>query len=121
MDLCLEGRFPPSVVEAPPRVDSVDQLRQDFGGGAVCKCDTHKALDFPTLRFGTRRSVVQNPAACSPSVQRNHLTSAGAQAAVAEFSIALICSITALQMNHDSLVVFSSAVLGYAPGSLEDR
>jgi hypothetical protein len=22
-----------------------------------CKCDTHKALDFLTLRFGTRRSV----------------------------------------------------------------
>src|SRR5260370_31999009 len=40
-------------------VDSVDQLRQDFWGGAVCKCDTHKALDFPTFWFGTRRSMVQ--------------------------------------------------------------
>ena len=35
----------------------VDQLRQDFG--AACKCDTRKALDFPTLRFGTRGSEVQ--------------------------------------------------------------
>jgi len=40
-------------------VDSVDQLRQDFWGGAVCKCDTHKALDFSTFWFGTRRSMVQ--------------------------------------------------------------
>jgi len=29
--------------------------------GVVRKCGTHKALDFSTLRFGTRRSVVQNP------------------------------------------------------------
>jgi hypothetical protein len=27
--------------------------------GAVCKCGTHKALDFSTLWFGTRRSKVQ--------------------------------------------------------------
>jgi|SRR6267378_117962 len=40
-------------------VDSVDQLRQDFWGGAACKCDTHKALDFSTFWFGTRRSMVQ--------------------------------------------------------------
>src|SRR5260370_13527268 len=40
-------------------VDCVDQLRQAFWGGAVCKCDTHKALDFPTFWFGTRRSMVQ--------------------------------------------------------------
>ena len=38
---------------------NVDQLRQDFGVVAACKCGTHKALDFLTLRFGTRRSVVQ--------------------------------------------------------------
>src|SRR5689334_10076022 len=37
----------------------VDQLRQDFWSECGCKCDTHKALDFLTLRFGTRRSVVQ--------------------------------------------------------------
>jgi hypothetical protein len=37
----------------------VYQLRQGFWRGAVCKCGTHKALDFPTLQFGTRRSVFQ--------------------------------------------------------------
>jgi len=37
----------------------VDQLRQDFWGDGARKCDTHKALDFPTLRFGTRGSEVQ--------------------------------------------------------------
>jgi hypothetical protein len=37
----------------------VDQLRQGSGRDAVCKCGTHKALDFSTLRFGTRRSMVQ--------------------------------------------------------------
>ena len=40
-------------------VDHVDQLRQKFWGEAVCKCGTYKALDFSTLRFGTRRSMVQ--------------------------------------------------------------
>jgi hypothetical protein len=35
----------------------VDQLRQDSWCGGPCKCDTHKALDFLTLRFWTRRSV----------------------------------------------------------------
>jgi hypothetical protein len=25
----------------------VDQWRQDFWGDGACKCDTHKALDFP--------------------------------------------------------------------------
>jgi len=35
----------------------VDQLRQDFWAAGACKCDTRKALDFPTLRFGTRMSV----------------------------------------------------------------
>jgi len=34
-------------------------LRQDFWGGAACKCDTHKALDFTTFWFGTRRPLVQ--------------------------------------------------------------
>src|SRR5580704_12342024 len=38
---------------------TVDQLRQDFWAAAACKCDTRKALDFPTLRFGTRGSEVQ--------------------------------------------------------------
>jgi len=28
-------------------------------GGAVCKCHTHKALDLPTFRFGTSRSMVR--------------------------------------------------------------
>ena len=37
----------------------VDQLRQDFECVGARKCDTHKALDSPTFRFGTRRSVVQ--------------------------------------------------------------
>ena len=37
----------------------MDQVRQDFGGGRARKCDTHKALEFPPLWFGTRRSVVQ--------------------------------------------------------------
>ena len=31
----------------------MDQLRLDFWGNRACKCDTHKALDFPTFRFGT--------------------------------------------------------------------
>src|SRR5713226_3482442 len=34
-------------------------IEAGFLGGAACKCDTHKALDFPTFWFGTRRSVVQ--------------------------------------------------------------
>src|SRR5580704_1357160 len=38
---------------------TVDQLRQDFWAAGACKCDTRKALDFPTLRFGTRGSEVQ--------------------------------------------------------------
>jgi hypothetical protein len=37
----------------------VDELRQDFWGDGGRKCDTCKALDFPTRRFGTRRSMVQ--------------------------------------------------------------
>jgi hypothetical protein len=37
----------------------VDQLRQDFWAAGACKCDTRKALDFPTLRFGTRGAEVQ--------------------------------------------------------------
>ena len=28
-----------------------------FWAVGACKCDTRKALDFPTLRFGTRRSL----------------------------------------------------------------
>jgi len=40
-------------------VYSVYQLRQDFLVFGFCKCDTHKALDFSTLWFGTRRSMVQ--------------------------------------------------------------
>src|SRR5216684_7710869 len=34
-------------------------IEAGFLGGAACKCDTHKALDFPTFWFGTRRSMVQ--------------------------------------------------------------
>jgi len=45
----------------------VDQLRQDFGGDGSRKCDTHKALDFSTLRFGTTGSEVQ---ILSPHVRR---------------------------------------------------
>ncbi len=37
----------------------VYQLRAGFGAKPKRKCDTHKALDFPTFWFGTRRSVVQ--------------------------------------------------------------
>ena len=37
----------------------VDQLRQGFWGDEVCRCNTRKALDFSTSRFGTRRSMVQ--------------------------------------------------------------
>jgi hypothetical protein len=37
---------------------TVDQLRQDFWGDGARKCDTCKALDFSTLRFGTRRSTL---------------------------------------------------------------
>jgi hypothetical protein len=50
----------------------VDQLRQSFLSGAVCKCGTHKALDFSTLRFGTRRSKVQilSPRPLSSSLSR---------------------------------------------------
>ncbi len=46
---------PPTALCGP----TVDQLRQDFWAAGACKCDTRKALDSPTLRFGTRRSVVQ--------------------------------------------------------------
>jgi len=38
---------------------TVDQLRSGFLGDGACKCDTRKALDFSTLQFGTRRSMVQ--------------------------------------------------------------
>ena len=37
----------------------MDQLRQDSWGDGPRKCDTHKALDFLTPRFGTRGSEVQ--------------------------------------------------------------
>jgi hypothetical protein len=46
---------PPTALCGP----TVDQLRQDFWAAGACKCDTRKALDFPTLRFGTRGSEVQ--------------------------------------------------------------
>src|SRR4029077_18725395 len=46
---------PPTALCGP----TVDQLRQDFWAVGACKCDTRKALDFPTLRFGTRGSEVQ--------------------------------------------------------------
>src|SRR6266849_2594451 len=29
-------------------------IEAGFLGGAACKCDTHKALDFPTFWFGTK-------------------------------------------------------------------
>jgi len=44
---------------APQYCGPCGPTEAEFWAGAACKCDTRKALDFPTLRFGTRRSVVQ--------------------------------------------------------------
>jgi hypothetical protein len=69
-DHALDGRAGPRESEVLIRVGysrdsgsgcgpTMDQLRQEFGGDGACECDTREALDFSTLRFGTRRTVVQ--------------------------------------------------------------
>ena len=40
-------------------VDHCGPTEAEFWDDGACKCDTHKALGFSTLRFGTRRSKVQ--------------------------------------------------------------
>ena len=39
----------------------VDQLRQDFEGGATCKCDTCKALGFPDFSTTNQKAGGSNP------------------------------------------------------------
>ena len=44
-----------------PVYQLVDQLRQDFEGGATCKCDTCKALGFPDFSTTNQKAGGSNP------------------------------------------------------------